>query len=233
MTKTIIAATASAALCAAALVTASATAQDDDPTWSIEGYAGFYTDYRDRGLTLSDLDPTVAASMGLFHKSGFYAGIDAAKIDDGRGGDAKTEFYAGYSFDTGTYIYDLSVELDGIHGDTSDYYSEFKASIARDFGIAFIRGGLAYAPEGRWNTPDIDSFYTYADLELPVPAIPELTFISHVGYDARSSRSDLWDWSVGFSAFIQSFEVSISFEDSSLDQAIGNGRFILNTKIYF
>ena len=233
MIKKFIAATVGTTLCASALITGVASAQDDDPTWSIEGYAGFFTDYRDRGLTLSDLDPTIAGSLAIFHKSGLYGGLDAAKIDDGRGGDTKTEFYLGYSFDTGSYIYDFSVELDGIHGSDSNYYSEFKASVARDFGIAFIRGGLAYAPEGRWNTPDVDSFYAYTDLELPVPTFPELTFISHVGYDARNSRSNLWDWSIGISAFIESFEVSVSFEDSSLDQAIGNGRFVLNTKIYF
>ena len=220
-------------LCATSLMTVGATAQEAEPAWDIEGYVGLYTDYRDRGLTLSDLDPAIAGSLGIYHKSGLYGGVDAALIDDGRGGDSKTEFYLGYSLDKGDYIYDFSVELDGIHGDTSDYYSEFKASMARDFGIAFIRGGVAYAPEGRWNTPDIDSFYTYADLELPVPTIPELTFITHVGYDARQSRSNLWDWSIGVSAFIESFEINLTFEDSSLDQIIGNGRFILSTKFYF
>jgi len=233
MIKKYIAATVISLFGGGAFFTGTAQAQDDDPAWSVEGYVGLYTDYRDRGLALSDFDPTVAGSLGVFHKSGFYGGIDAAIIDDGRGGDTKTEFYLGYSIDKGDYIYDFSVELDGIHGDTSNYYSEFKASVARDFGIAFIRGGMAYAPEGRWNTPDVDSFYTYADLELPVPTIPELTFISHFGYDARSSRSNLWDWSVGVSAFIETFEVSLTFEDSSLDQNIGNGRFILSTKFYF
>jgi len=221
------------AVIAALMPCGTAFAQDSEPDWSVDGYVGLFTDYRDRGISLSDRDVTLAGSLAVFHKSGFYGGVDAALIDDGRGGDQRTEFFAGYTIDAGDYIYDLSVELDGIHGDTSDYYSEFKASIARDFGLAFMRGGVAYAPEGRWHTPDVDSLYGYADLEIPVPTIPELTLLTHVGYDVRDGRSNLWNWSVGLSAFIETFELSLTFEDSSLDHRIANGQFNLAAKFYF
>ncbi len=209
------------------------SAQENEPDWSLDGYVGLSSDYRDRGISMSNKDASFMGSLALFHKSGFYGGLDVATIDDGRGGDKKTEFFAGYTIDKGDYIYDFSVEFDGIQGDTSNYYTEYKASIARDFGLAFIRSGVAFAPEGRWNTPGVDSFYTYGDLEVPVPTIPELTFLTHVGYDARSGRSNLWDWSVGFSAFVETFEVSLTYEDSSWDKPIGKGRLILGTKFYF
>jgi len=219
-----------------ALITTSGVAAQDaeGSVWSVDGYVGGATDYRDRGLSLSDRDPVIYGSLGLFHDNGFSAGLDMALINDQFGNDGRTEFFVGYALDRGDYVYNFTVELDGIHGDSSNYYPEFKASMSRDFGLAFIRGGVAYAPDGRWSSPDLDSFYTYADLEIPVPTIPELTLITHLGYDARSDgASDLWDWSVGVSAFVKSFEISLTLEDSSLDNPISNAQFILGARLYF
>lgn len=199
----------------------------------VDGYLGATLDYRDRGVSRSDRDPALTGSLSVFHDSGLYGGVDLALFDDGQGGDGKTEFFAGYSIDGGDYMYDLSVELDGTHGDTSNYYPEIKAAVSRDFGLAYIRGGLAFAPEGRWNSPDVDSWYAYSDLEIPLPIVSEITFISHLGYDMRDARSDLWDWSVGFSVFLDSFEVTAMYEDSSLDDRRADGQFILGTRFYF
>jgi len=222
-------------LAAIVLSAASATAcqAQDDPAWSLDGYVGVSTDYRDRGISLSGRDPSVSASLGLFHKSGLYGGVDAALIGADFGSNQKTEFYIGYAIDKGDYIYDFSVELEGFHTNESNYYSEFKASVSRDFGLAFIRGGLAYAPEGRWNLPGVDSVYGYADLEVPVPSMPDLTLVTHVGYDVRDGRSNLWNWSVGVSAFINNFEVTLGYEDSSLDNQLAKGQLVLGAKFYF
>lgn len=220
-------------LLVAVLAGTSAVAAQDESSWSLDGYFGGATDLRDRGLSLSDRDPVMYGSLGLFHDNGFSAGVDLALISDRLGNDGRTEFFVGYSLDKGDYIYDFTVELDGIHGDDSNFYPEFRASVSRDFGLAFIRGGLAYAPDGRWSTPDLDSFYTFADLEIPVPTLPDLTLVTHVGYDARSNASNLWDWSVGVSAFIKDFEISLTLEDSSLDDPISNTQLVLGAKIYF
>lgn len=206
-------------------------AQDSD--FSIDGYIGGTTDYRDRGLSLSDADIAPMASVGAFHDSGFYFGLDAAKIDTDRGGNFRTELFAGYSLDRGDYVYDFSVEVDTIYGDTSQYYPEFKASISRDFGIAFTRVGAAYAPGGRWSNPQNQSFYTFADLELPVPTLPALTVVTHVGRDFRSDIGNLWDWSVGLSAFVGDIELSLSYDDSSLDARPGKGSVIFGMRYYF
>ncbi len=223
-----------AGLLAGGGVASGANAQDSEPAWDFDGFAGASTDYRDRGLRLSDGDVSAFASLAAFHETGFYVGVDGASIKDGFGNDARTEFYAGYSWDTGSYIYDVSVELEGIHGKGSEYFPEIKASIARDFGLAYIKGGMAYATKGRWSTPGVDSFYNYVDLELPIPMVSALTLLTHVGYDFRQDKSNLWDWSVGVSAFVgDNFEVSLSYASSSLDQTIGKDGFVLGAKIYF
>lgn len=208
-------------------------AQDDASPISIDGYIGAVTDYRDRGLSLSDRDMTAIGSLGLFHENGFYIGVDAALIDDGFGGDARTQFYAGYSLDKGDYIYDFSFELDSIHGNGSQYYPEFKVSIARDFGLAFARAGTAYAPDGRWSAPQSDSLYFFSDVEIPVPTMTALTVVTHLGHDFRSDAANLWDWSIGLSAFVGDVEFTANYEKSSLNQRIGRGRFIFGARLYF
>lgn len=200
---------------------------------SIDGYVGGVTDYRDRGLSLSDRDVALAASIGAFFDSGFYVGLDAGTVDTFNGGDARLELFAGYSIDAGDYVYDFSVEMDSILGDRSQYYPEFKASISRDFGLAFTRAGIAYAPDGRWSNPQNDSVYTYADLEIPVPTLPALTVVSRVGRDFRGGISNAWDWSVGLSAFVGDAELSISYDDSSLERREASGRVIFGVRWYF
>ncbi len=208
-------------------------AQDSESDWSLDGVAGFTTDYRDRGLSLSDLDPVVFGSLSLSHESGFYVGSDFALINDQVGGDVRSEFYGGYQFDNGGYMYNLSFELDSIYGDVNEFYPEIKASISRDFGLAFISSGLSFAPEGRWSAPDIDSYYGYLDIEVPVPTLPDITLITHMGYDVLDGRGNLFDWSVGVSAFVKNFEITATFENSSVDDTRGNGRFVFGAKFYF
>ncbi len=221
------------AIAVAPLVFSSGPLLAQDSDFSIDGYVGGATDYRDRGLSLSDADIAPMASIGVFHDSGFYFGLDAAKIDTDRGGNFRTELFGGYSLDRGDYVYDFSVEVDTIYGDTSQYYPEFKASISRDFGIAFTRVGAAYAPGGRWSNPQNQSFYTFADLELPVPTLPALTVVTHVGRDFRNDIGNLWDWSVGLSAFVGDIELSLSYDDSSLRARQGKGSVIFGMRYYF
>lgn len=216
----------------AVVVTLNASAQDSGG-FSIDGYVGGTTDYRDRGLSLSDRDVAVVGSVGAFHDSGFYFGLDAGTADTFNGGEARVEFFTGYSLDAGDYVYDFSFELDSIHGDSSQYYPEFKTSVSRDFGLAFVRAGASYAPDGRWNNPQNDSFYTFADLEIPVPTLPSLTVIGRVGHDFRGGIENLWDWSLGLSVFAGDAELSLSYQESSLNDRSAKGRVIFGARWYF
>lgn len=199
----------------------------------IDGYIGGTTDLRDRGVSLSDRDIAALASVGAFFENGFYLGLDASTVDTASGADGRFELFTGYSFDRNGYTYDVSVELDTFHGDSSQFFPEFKASVSRDFGLAFTRAGIAYAPGGRWLNPGNDSVYSFADLEVPVPNMPSFTVIGHVGRDFRSNTSNLWDWSAGVSAFVGDIEFSLSYEDSSLDDRRGSGRVIFGARFYF
>lgn len=217
-------------VCCTCAMSASVTAQDE---WSIDGYVGGVSDYRDRGVSISDKDFAAVASLGAFHESGFYLGVDAGTVDALIGADARTEFFAGYSIDAGDYVYDFSVELDSILGDNSQFYPEAKFSVSRDFGIAYTRLGAAFAPEGRWTNPQNDSFYLFANMEVPVPTLPSITVVSHVGRDMRGGLNDVWDWSVGLSAFVGDIEFTAGYENSSLRDRAANGRLLFGARLYF
>jgi uncharacterized protein (TIGR02001 family) len=211
----------------------SAFAQGATSPFSLDGYVGLTSDMRDRGISLSDRDFTLNGSVGLFHDSGFFGGIDFAKVDLVNGADVRTELFAGYSLDKGDYVYDFTVELDSNHGAGSQYYPEFKAAVSRDFGLAFTRIGAAYAPSGRWSNPGGDSIYTYGDIEIPVPTMSALTLLAHLGHDMRGGAENIWDWSVGVSAFVGDVEFTVAYEKSTIDQDIGSGRVIFGGRFYF
>ena len=69
---------------------------EEEKPYTIDGYIGVTSDYRDRGLSLSDRDPTIRASVGIYHDNGFYLGGGLAAISDSAGGDAKANIFAGY-----------------------------------------------------------------------------------------------------------------------------------------
>lgn len=223
-------------LCAVVLACcfgAAAQAQSDSNV-AVEGYVGLVTDYRDRGLSLSGFDPAITASVGAFHDSGAYVGIDgAAFFDSAVGLDGRARLFAGYTLDKGDYIYDFSVELDSVHGSGSNFFLELKATVSRDFGLAFTRGGISVAPDGRWSNPSGESYYVFADAEVPVPTLPALTVITHVGHDVRSGGQNLWNWSAGLSAFVGDIELAGRYEKSSINNRIGNDRFLFSLRYFF
>jgi uncharacterized protein (TIGR02001 family) len=207
---------------------------EEEGSFSLDGYVGITNDYRDRGISLSDKDPTVVASVVAYHDSGFFIGTKGAFISDRRGNDGQIKGFAGYGFESGAYTYDVSFTVDSIHGgEGSQYFPEIEGSMARDFGLFYVRGGLAWAMDGRWHTPENDSLYTFVDVEIPVPTMPEVTIISHFGYDNRFDRSDLLDWGVGLSAFVDSIELTLTYEDSNVKNPLGSGSVMFGIKAYF
>ncbi len=206
----------------------------DDSDITLDGVFGVVTDYREKGVSLTSKDIAAIANLRLSHKSGLYFDGFAASTGNRVGDDLFADAMVGYRWDSDTYSYNVAVALKSYHGDIgSRSFAQMKATIARDFGILYISGGVEYAPEGRWNSPDVDSFYTFTDLEFPVPNFPDLTLITHVGYDMRQDRSDLFDWSAGISAFHKDMEISLTYDDSSLDHPDAKGGVFLGAKLYF
>jgi len=213
-------------LAGSALAATPAFAQDEAKEITVTGSAALTTDYRFRGVSLSNGDPAVQAGITVSHKSGFYIGtwsssIHSADIDvDGDGigdgsvyGDQELDLFGGWTgevtpgltLDAGLLYY---VYPSGKIGDAN--YWEPYASISGTAGPAKIKVGVAYdwKQKGLINLAGNkdDNLYVYGNVDIAVPSTP-VTVSGHVGYTSGvlapcyycSGDKSGWDYSIGAS----------------------------------
>jgi len=211
------------------LITAPAAAQQV----SVSGNIAVMSELVDRGVSLSEGDPSASVALYLDHDSGLYAGLFLARTDDLRGNDIELEGSLGYGADIGAYRLDLSADFDSFHGEDSFGYPEIAARLSRDLGLLYAAIGVSYAPDGRWLVRNEDTVYSFAEAEVPVPHVPWLAVTAHVGYEAVTDATDKADWGAGIAAGYESWELSVGYEDSDSSLDIGGARVIGAIRYYF
>lgn len=200
--------------------------------FTVSGNAALVTDYRFRGISLSDGDFAVQGGVDVGHASGFYVGTWGSSIEDSPGlGNAELNIYGGWSgqvssgvtLDAGVLFY---VYPNGKVGDANIW--EPYASISADVGPASVTVGAAYA----WEQDSLggdDNLYVYTDLGFGVPNTP-VSLSAHLGYtDGALSPEVLtlsgtgggFDWSLGATyAITQNLSLGVSYigvEGASID----------------
>lgn len=109
MKKTLIAA--ALALCASSAMaqTPAATPLADEPTYTITGNAGLFSDYRFRGFSQTNMRPALQGGIDFAHNSGFYLGNWNSNVASElySGGNLEMDFYGGYKFKTGDFSWDV------------------------------------------------------------------------------------------------------------------------------
>jgi uncharacterized protein (TIGR02001 family) len=157
-----------AALAALAASSTVAFADDDSPWGSLSAYVAVQSDYRFRGLSQNDKDPSPEASVNWSGPEGFYAGTWLAKVNfqaatgDGLGTSysdhtsLETDFYAGKHTDLwGTdlnleaYLYaypdhNIATNITGSH--YHDTYFEMIGQLSHPFGPVSLTATAAYSP---------------------------------------------------------------------------------------
>ena len=91
---------------AAALVATCVSALAADPPksdWTIAGNAGLFSDYRFRGISLSDKDPAFQPGFTVSHESGLYASVWGSNVADNGGDNIEIDFIGGYATTLGTF----------------------------------------------------------------------------------------------------------------------------------
>ena len=184
------------------------------------------TDYRFRGISQSDGDPAVQASIGVDHESGLYAGAFFSTLSDSfPAGEVELSGYVGYTREiaSGTDI-DVGVQLFGYPGNealTDASYFEPYASVRHTLGPVTAELGAAYAPEQE-ALADNDSLYVYGDLNGGVPFTP-LTIKARLGYTSGPARftgySDYLDWRLGAEYTRGPATFSLEYVDTDLAAA--------------
>ena len=200
---------AAATLSTGMLAAPAALAQDTDVPGPVEVSAniGVVTDYRFRGVSLTEGDPAVQGGLDIAHESGFYIGTWASNIVGGDTfGEVEVDLYAGFatqitplvSLDVGATYYAYPTG-DG----PADYYEPY-AKLGAQLGPVEAGVGVYYAPDQE-SLGDEDNLYVSLDLGAGIPNTP-LTVSAHAGYTDGVLAPDLlaggtsdngWDYSVG------------------------------------
>jgi uncharacterized protein (TIGR02001 family) len=187
---------------------------------SFSGEAEIVSDYRYRGVSLSNDQPALQASAEVETKAGFYLGGFASWVPHGGGpaaveldaiGGYRTAIAGGLTLDGNLAWYHYP-SLSG--GD----YGEATASLGWERGATSARAGIAWAPR-QANLVDStgaprDNLYGFAGIEHAIAGTP-LSLHVEAGYEAGAFagavRGGKLDWRAGASVSAGGFALSASY----------------------
>lgn len=152
------------------------------------------SDYRFRGLSLSDKDPAFQPSVTVNHDSGLYVSVWGSNIAHNDGDDIEVDLTAGFSRDVG------NVNINGgaiyyLYPGVSDLnYVELFGSIGTGIGKSNVMLNVAYAPSQK-NIGDTDNFYVAVSGTHPLTE--KLTLNGSIGLEDGAFANNKKDWSIG------------------------------------
>ena len=180
------------AAAAAALWTTAASASP------LSGEIGLVSDYRYRGVSLSDGNPALQGSLTLEHK-GFYGTLWGSTLDRiGDPADSEIDLTAGYERNLAEWIsLDLSATRYLYPSSGGDDYSEATAVVTLTRGSAEATAGLGYVPRQRALR---DNLYAFAGARYALTGTP-VTLVAGGGYERGAfdevRRGGKRDWNIG------------------------------------
>lgn len=201
------------------LMSTNAYAQDDEEeasgAWEVDGELGVFSDYRFRGISLSNKDPQVTGEVSVSHESGFYFGtwVSNVALEDGAD-DIEVDLYAGYAADVGAVSIDVGAVY-YLYPDFSDFnYVELLGSIGTAVGPGTVTLGVAYAPSQE-NLGDEDNTYVYISGDMPIGDSP-LSIHGTFGIEDGAFADNKKDWLIGASYDLGSgFTATVDYVDTS------------------
>ena len=175
------------------------------------------SDYRYRGISLSDGDAAAQGGIQYIHRGGARLGVWASSIADNGGDDVELDLVAGYGRSVAGFDVDLSVTGYVYPGARATDYGEVALSLGHKVGPADVLLGFAYAPSQK-GTGHADNRYVYGDASWRVDGSP-ITLKGHIGREtgafSATSGAKL-DWLVGADAAIGPVTVSLAYVDTDI-----------------
>jgi len=190
---------------------------------SLSANVALVSDYRFRGISLSDKDPAIQggidASMG-----GFYVGTWASSIEPVGNSETEIDLYGGYSGDvTDGLSYDVGFLYYAYpEGNGSDYY-EIYGSFSGSVSLLDWTVGTAYAPDqGNLDFAadggSDDNLYIYGDGNVSIPDSPFYVG-AHLGWEDGAFADNKIDWSGKLGVTYQQWDLSVAYVDSDAGDA--------------
>lgn len=197
----------------AALVPVAARAEEEAPApaVSVAFNTAIVSDYRFRGLSLSNRDPAVQAGVDASFASGLFVGAWVSSIADYGGSNAEIDIYGGYGGSVAGLDYTVGVLGYFYPGGRDVNYVELQSTVAKTIGPVTTTLTLAYIPD-QWNTTR-DNFYASLGADVAIGQTP-LTASLSVGRE-NGGYDEKWDWSAGLTYKLDVLEISAAYVDSN------------------
>lgn len=196
----------------------------EDGAFDITATATLVSDYRYRGVSLTDRGPAVQGSVEV-NWNGFYAGAWTTTVARTADTNVELDLYAGYYGTAGPIEYEVGAQVylyPGGDGTATIYEATGNASYT--LGPATARLLVEYAPDQE-NLAG-DNLYVSADVRVGVPTTP-FTVFAQVGREDGSFYGRKLDWSLGVDYIQGPFTMSLGYFDTDLDPfASGLGRAV-------
>lgn len=201
---------------------AAAEAGSVGKTWSFEAEAAVVSDYRFRGVSLSDKQPALQGGLTASHVSGVYGYVWSSTIeeygagDDGDGAEVEVDLALGWAGSLGGLDIDVSAQAYKYPDGSDVDYIEFPAVISRTQGAWRWSLGGAYAPSQR-ALGHKDNIYGWGGLVWGAESSPFEVEL-RAGYeDGAYAPGGKWDWSAGLSHDFGPLRAGLAYVDSDVN----------------
>lgn len=178
--------------------------------FTLSANAAIVSDYRFRGISLSDRDPAIQGGIDVSMDNGLFVGSWASNISDFGGSNVELDLYAGYGGSAAGLDYSVTVLGYFYPGGSGVNYYEVGAGVAKTVGPASLGLDIAYVPD-QANFPG-DNVYLSGTVGMAIPDTP-LSATARVGRETSDFISK-WDWEAGVSYASGNFSTSLSYVDS-------------------
>jgi len=205
-----------------------AAAEEARKPVTFQGYLTLTSDYRNRGISLSDNDFALQGGLSASAPKGFNAGLFASSVA-GPNANLELDVFATKSFN----VKGANVAVGGIGylfpGADNLNMAEATLSAARPLGPLDVTLGANYAPQ-QANLGGQDNVYVYTNAATPLGRIfsAPLTGAASFGYEsgALSLGQDKLDWSLRLTLTAFGFNASLSYVDTNIASRITQPRAV-------
>lgn len=206
----------------ALMATAPQAIAQDGSAISLSANAALVSDYRFRGISLSNKDIAFQGGLDLSTESGFYVGTWGSSIEQYEGSELELDVYAGYGTSFNDLDFDIGILAYTYPGSDGTTYWEAYSSIGGSAGpVGWTLGG-AYAFDQDSIGGD-DNIYLYLDTSTALGEGP-VSLSTHLAIEdgAFSFGKTKWDWSIGLNYDYEQYSFGVAYVDTNID-ADANG----------
>lgn len=197
------------------------------PDFTISGGVTLASQYRFRGISLSDEQIALQGTLNVNHRSGFYAGFWASNLDgfgELGGSNLELDLYGGWrhqvasgvTVDAGLLCY----AYPGSKGGDFEFFEPY-ASVTLNRGPITAKAGVAFAPS-QDALANNSNRYIYGELSFAIPHTP-VTLTSHLGNSHGNTpltpSGDYIDWSLGATVAWRNLTFGVAYVDTNLSAA--------------